>query len=611
MPSCIVKGCTHYTGMKASNPLLTMHVFPRELSRIKLWLQQIGQIGDIDAFAAKVLDASRTGKYRICSAHFAPGSYTAQGSRIVLKHDAIPTLFPGIYPRPPPDLKTPGPPPAPAKKPETARKSDTVDTPTPKAAAPAQRKEPPPPPANVECQKRLQEGVRRNQGAKPGRTPGPPHTLLSDVNGRLTGGLSRAAGNKELKGKADELSHNLSSRGDGTDENRRALWSLENVMVALLQHLGDAPLSSRAQKQKTGRLLNQTAEIVSLLTGEEWTVVKKNSHISKFYNMIREVPIKCGDVAVFFSMDEWDYIEDHEGQYKHVMVEEPKDLPFNGSSDGAKTDSLVEPQCERRPNFNDIDFDGLFHGSGSPQTNREKYEDSIKDLEILQMSCSSDDDDDDGDDLDPPPSERIDSPAGDKDEEEELLDVPQSPKSPSPSPSASPSPPPPPPPEKPIEQRKKDEEKEEIPEKTKICKAAALQPEPVPDPPISMPVRGFTADPVPVTPPKIESPPVADAVEESLESSELWIAQDGTTSSTWIPQDDPRPKGRNCSRYGKGPRIQCPVSLSGTTTIILPDLPLKRPESALEPRCELCDLTFPDQLELELHQLTHSKKHRL
>ncbi|KAM3921990.1 uncharacterized protein RB166_011295 isoform 2-T2 [Leptodactylus fuscus] len=555
MPSCIVKGCTHYTGMKASNPLLTMHVFPRELSRIKVWLQQIGQnFGDLDSFAAKVFGEARTGKYRICSAHFAPGSYTAQGSRIVLKHDAIPTLFPGIYPQPPPDWK---PQPSQEKKPDATGKSDNTDTSAPKPAPAITQKKEVGPQASVDLHKRLQEGVRRNQGAKQSRTLGPLPDKLLNTNGRNTG-----AARKDMKTKADELSHNATQPVDTADENRRALWSLENVMVSLLQHLSDAPLSSRAQKAKTGRLLNQTAEIVSVLTKEEWTVVKKNSHISKFYNMIREVPIKCGDVAVFFSMDEWDYIEDHEEHYKHVMVEEPKNLPFNGSS-------------------GDIDFGGPLDFLPSPTTlppMTDKEEITREDLQVLEMSCSSDDDIDEPV-ADTPPRVKVESPSGDKDVVGHL-DVPQSPVSP---PAQT---------DKYKGKRKKDEDKEILEE--------------------NQPSDNATADPTPETPERRDDSPAADTIEESESSgSELWIAQDGTTSSTWIPQDDPRPKGRNCFKYGKhAGRIQCPVSLSGVT-ICLPELPVKRAETALELRCDLCDIIFPDKYELELHVLTHSKKQRL
>ncbi|KAG8535120.1 hypothetical protein GDO81_029394, partial [Engystomops pustulosus] len=254
MPSCIVKGCTHYTGMKSSAPLLTMHVFPRELARVKLWLQQIGQnFGDLDSFAAKVCEESRTGKYRICSAHFAPGSYTSHGSRIVLKHDAVPTLFPGVFPRLLQDWK----PPEPEKKPQPTRKSDSTKAAAPKA--PAQKKEAGPP-AKPDPPKKPTEGVRRNQGGRQNRTPVPPKEPLVDVNGRYTGGIR-----KVIKNKADGTAP---GPGEPADENRRALWSLENVLVSLLQHLAEAPLTSRTQKQKTTRLLNQTAEIVSVLTGE-------------------------------------------------------------------------------------------------------------------------------------------------------------------------------------------------------------------------------------------------------------------------------------------------------------------------------------------------------
>ncbi|XP_073435963.1 uncharacterized protein [Dendrobates tinctorius] len=620
MPSCIVKGCTHYTGMKASNPLLTMHVFPRELSRIKLWLQEIGQnCGDLDNFATKVFAEARTGKYRICSAHFAPGSYTSQGSRIVLKPDAIPTLFPGIYSRPPPDWK-----PLSAQDKKSGTNSDNKDSSTVKA--PTQKKE-----VTMDGTKRLQEGVRRSQGAK----QGPAQERLLDVNGWKTS-VSKESGHKDPKSKPDQLSCNwsLPIPANTNEENRRALWSLENVLVSLLQHLAEAPLTSRSQKQKTTRLLNQTAEIVSVLTGEEWTVVKKNSHISKFYNMIREVPIKVGDVAVFFSMDEWDYIEDHEEQYKHVMVEEPKSLQFNGSSDGTKCEFLPEPQSEQRSSFSELDFGDQLdyvqtpaappsHTDGtkceflpeSQSEQRPSFSDldfgdqldyvqtpaappsrtdievaiSCQDTDVLEMSCSSDDFIEQS--SEPPQSERIDSSSGDK-ADEDRTDDPQSPLPSSPQPEK----------QKEIRKDGEDDDSDDNGGEDSDTSQKDADEE-TPD----LPPDDVTAESVP-EPPKDTEPPSADAMDESS-SSELWIAQDGTTSSTWIPQDDPRPKGRNCFKYGKhAGRIQCPVSLSGTT-ILLPELPLKV-ES--DPRCDLCDLTFPDKYELELHQrLMHSKKQRL
>ncbi|XP_071968853.1 uncharacterized protein [Engystomops pustulosus] len=555
---------------------------------------------------------------------------------------------------------------------------------------------------------------------------------------------------KVIKNKADGTAP---GPGEPADENRRALWSLENVLVSLLQHLAEAPLTSRTQKQKTTRLLNQTAEIVSVLTGEDWTVVKKNAHISKFYNMIREVPIKVGDVAVFFSMDEWDYIEDHEENYKHVMVEEPpKSLDYTGVSDGGKTEPYPDT---RRHKFEDIDFGGPFDFLQSPETlPPDKEEVRREDLQVLEMSCSSDDDEDEEDE-DPPPNTRTPAPADEtkrkrddldivimdpfpdepkiKIEKDEDMDIvimdpspddddediaePDTPETRDPSPERSDTPARDCSPERnetperdPSPERCKTPERDPSPDRSNTlerdpspercdtperdpspercdtperdpsperCDTPERDPSPErcdtperdPSPErcdtperdpsaercdtperdpsaercdtperdpsaerCDTPERDPSAerDPSPVrsetpetrdpspkrcdTPEGDPSPGRSDSPEAGEQcpdspSSDLWIAQDGTTSSTWMPQDDPRPKGRNCFKYGKNAgRIQCPVSLCGTTTICLPELPLT---AGPEHRCDLCDLSFPDKYELDLHQLTHSKKRRL
>ncbi|XP_069606472.1 oocyte zinc finger protein XlCOF22-like [Ranitomeya imitator] len=119
-------------------------------------------------------------------------------------------------------------------------------------------------------------------------------------------------------------------------------------------------------RDKMERILHLTLEIIFRLTGEDYTVVKKTSSehcqapvsegwrtpLSSFtgppphplmhenisdqkilqlaYKMVElltgEVPIRCQDVTVYFSMEEWDYLEGHKDLYKDVMMEVPQPL---------------------------------------------------------------------------------------------------------------------------------------------------------------------------------------------------------------------------------------------------------------------------------------------
>ncbi|XP_077109785.1 uncharacterized protein LOC143766192 isoform X2 [Ranitomeya variabilis] len=128
----------------------------------------------------------------------------------------------------------------------------------------------------------------------------------------------------------------------------------------------DPPRMDRSSDKMAERVLQLTLESLFLLTGEDYTVMKKifseccqapvsqgsrrtlspirgslphplkhvgisdQKILELTYKMIElltaEVPIRCQDVAVYFSMEEWEYLEGHKDLYKDVMMEVPQPL---------------------------------------------------------------------------------------------------------------------------------------------------------------------------------------------------------------------------------------------------------------------------------------------
>ncbi|XP_063814299.1 oocyte zinc finger protein XlCOF7.1-like isoform X2 [Pseudophryne corroboree] len=144
----------------------------------------------------------------------------------------------------------------------------------------------------------------------------------------------------------------------------------------------------------TKQILNLTLEIIYLLTGEDYTVLRKKSgedvtpssgprglgrwsrtqspitvspphspihkrdneqKILELTNKIiqlltGEVPIRCEDVTVYLSMEEWEYIEGHKDLYKDIMTEHHWPITSLDGSSNRNTpetcpSSLYSPAC--------------------------------------------------------------------------------------------------------------------------------------------------------------------------------------------------------------------------------------------------------------------------
>ncbi|KAM4034645.1 LOW QUALITY PROTEIN: uncharacterized protein ACNLHF_021310 [Anomaloglossus baeobatrachus] len=164
----------------------------------------------------------------------------------------------------------------------------------------------------------------------------------------------------------------------------------------------------RDRDKMAERILHLTLEILFRLTGEDYTVVKKTSSercqdpvsegwgrplspitgppphppihedindqkiLELTYKMIElltgEVPIRCQDVTIYFSMEEWEYLEGHKDLYKEVMMEVPQPLTSTVLSSERTTPErcprLLPQDCKQENPNVPQDDQYLFQGEG-------------------------------------------------------------------------------------------------------------------------------------------------------------------------------------------------------------------------------------------------------
>ncbi|XP_075698622.1 gastrula zinc finger protein XlCGF66.1-like [Rhinoderma darwinii] len=167
--------------------------------------------------------------------------------------------------------------------------------------------------------------------------------------------------------------HFANSRDSGTAVRNRdcpaGYGTIGRRKIDLL--LTDLLMMDKNRNGMTERILNLTLEMIYLLTGEDYIVVKKRTEegegrsrnqvpitmsppqslihkrdqeILDLTNKITElltgeVPIRCQDVTVHFSMEEWEYLEGHKDQYADIMDNPTTTSPV----------TAVEPSKEETP----------------------------------------------------------------------------------------------------------------------------------------------------------------------------------------------------------------------------------------------------------------------